>query len=62
VTVPYWALALLVVPALAGFGGLVATAMGLNKPPERRKKFFITGAALTIVAGAMFLIILGILA
>ncbi|MEO8842908.1 MAG: hypothetical protein ABI591_07095 [Kofleriaceae bacterium] len=61
-TIPWWALALLVIPALAGFGGLVATAMGLNKPPERRKKFFLTGAALTIVAAAMFLVILGILA
>ncbi len=61
-TIPYWALALLVIPSLAGFGGLVATAMGLNKPPERRKKFLVTGAALTVVAAAMFLIILGILA
>ena len=60
--IPVWALALLVVPAIAGFSGLVATAMGLNKPPERRKKFFITGAALTIVAAALFLIILGMLA
>jgi hypothetical protein len=62
VSIPYWALALLVLPTLAGFGGLVSTAMGLNKPPERRKKFFVTGAVLTVFAGAMFLIILGILA
>lgn len=61
-TIPWWVLALLVIPSLAGFGGLVSTAMGLRKPPERRKKFFITGAALTIVAAAMFLIILGIIA
>jgi hypothetical protein len=62
VSIPFWALALLVVPTLAGFGGLVATAMGLNKPPERRKKFFIAGAALTVFAGAMFLVILGMFA
>jgi hypothetical protein len=60
--IPVWALALLVVPALAGFSGLVATAMGLNKPPERRKKFFVAGAVLTVIAGALFLIILGLLA
>jgi hypothetical protein len=62
VSIPFWALALLVVPTLAGFGGLVSTAMGLNRPPERRKKFFIAGAALTVFAGAMFLIILGMFA
>ena len=61
-TIPYWALALLVLPTLAGFGGLISTAMGLNKPPERRKKFFIAGAALTVFAGAMFLLILGLMA
>ena len=61
-SIPYWVLALLVLPALAGFGGLVSTAMGLNRPTERRKKFFITGAVLTVFAAAMFLIILGILA
>ena len=61
-TIPYWALALLVLPTLAGFGGLISTAMGLNKPPERRKKFFVTGAVLTVFAGAMFLLILGLIA
>ena len=61
-SIPFWALVLLVIPAVAGFAGLVSTAMGLNKPPERRKKFFVAGAVLTVVAGALFLLILGILA
>ena len=45
-----------------GRSRLISTAMGLNKPPERRKKFFIAGAALTVFAGAMFLLILGLMA
>ena len=60
--IPGWALALLVIPALCGFAGMIATARGLGKPPEQRRKLFLTGAALTIVAGALFLIILGVLA
>jgi hypothetical protein len=60
--IPGWALALLVIPAVCGFAGMIATARGLNKPADQRRGYFLTGAALTVVAGALFLIILGVLA
>ena len=59
---PTWALLLLIVPALAGFAGLVTTVKGMSKPKPTRTTYFAIGAGLTVLGSVLFLVILGILA
>ena len=53
-------LALVALFVVIGLAGLFTSARGLNKPPERRRAFMLAGAALTIVAGAGALLLLGL--
>ena len=53
-------LALVALFVVIGLAGLFTSARGLNKPPERRRAFMLAGAALTIVAAAGALLLLGL--
>ena len=53
-------IALVALFGVIGLAGLFTSARGLNKPPERRRPFLLAGAALTIVAAAGFLLLLGL--
>jgi hypothetical protein len=61
-SIPIWALLLLIVPALIGFGGLITTVVGMSKPKPARNNYFAIGAGLTVLGAVLFLVILGILA
>jgi hypothetical protein len=58
--VPPVMLALVALFVVIGIAGLFTSARGLNKPPERRRPFMLAGAALTVVAAAGALLLLGL--
>ncbi|CAN5300049.1 hypothetical protein BH11MYX1_BH11MYX1_11120 [soil metagenome] len=53
-------MALVVLLVVIGLAGLFTSVRGLNKPPDRRRPFMLAGVALTIVAAAGFLLLLGL--